>query len=229
MTRADLDKRPQDVAAMFDQVAARYDRMNTVMTLGQDRLWRRAVARAVGARAGERVLDLAAGTATSSTAFTTHGARVVGVDFSLGMLRAARPHSGVDLVAGDALHLPFADASFDCVTASFGLRNVADLDSALAELRRVTRAGGRLVVCETSRPVWPPARTGHRVFVTRVLPRVARRFSSDPAAYDYLAESMLAWPSQRELADRIAAAGWTDVRWRNLSLGTVAVHTAHRR
>ena len=213
---------------MFDAVAVRYDRMNAVMTFGQDRRWRRAVAAAVGAAPGARVLDLAAGTATSSAAIAARGVTVVGVDFSLGMLRSARPAAGVRLVAGAALLLPFADGAFDAATVSFGLRNVADLDAALRELQRVTRPGGRLVVCETSRPSWGPARAGHRVFVTRVLPVLARRLSSDPAAYDYLAESLLDWPAPDALADRIGGAGWAEVRWRHLSLGAVALHTAHR-
>ena len=152
MTRAQLDKRPGDVSAMFDKVAPRYDLLNDVLSLGQDRWWRKAVARAVGARAGERILDLAAGTGTSSAAFTAAGAACVACDFSLGMLRAGVDRLGaagpVRFVAGDALRLPFGDASFDAVTISFGLRNVADPDAALAEMFRVTRPGGRLVICE---------------------------------------------------------------------------------
>ncbi len=210
--RATLDKDPAEVAAMFDEVAARYDLTNTVLSLGQDRGWRTAVARALDLRPGERVLDLAAGTATSSAALARTGADVVGCDFSLGMLRVGRraAHEGVELVAGDALHLPFADASFDAVTISFGLRNTHDIDLALREMRRVTRPGGRLVVCEFSHPTWAPFRTVYVEYLMKALPAVARRVSSDPAAYVYLAESIRAWPAQAALGEGVrggAAAG----------------------
>src|SRR3954471_11648192 len=227
-TRATLDKDPADVAAMFDQVAARYDLTNAVLSLGLDRTWRTAVAQALALAPGERVLDLAAGTATSSAALALTGADVVGCDFSLGMLRAAKAHDGVDLVAGDALRLPFADAAFGAVTMSFGLRNTADVDLALRELLRVTRPGGRLVICEFSHPTWAPLRTGAVRYLMRLLPSVARRVSSDPEAYVYLAESIRAWPAQTELAARITAAGWQGTQWRDLTGGIVALHRATR-
>ena len=225
MTRATLAKDPAEVAAMFDEVAARYDLTNTVLSLGRDRGWRRAVLAALTPRPGERVLDLAAGTATSSVALATTGARVVGCDFSIGMLRVGRGR-GVDLVAGDALRLPFADGAFDAVTMSFGLRNTADPGLALAELRRVTRPGGRLVVCEFSHPTWRPLRTVYVNYLMRALPAVATRVSSDPAAYVYLAESIRAWPDQAALAWRLQAAGWSAVGWRDLTGGIVALHRA---
>jgi demethylmenaquinone methyltransferase/2-methoxy-6-polyprenyl-1,4-benzoquinol methylase len=228
MTRATLDKDPADVAAMFDQVAPRYDLTNAVLSLGMDRTWRTAVADALQLSPGERVLDLAAGTATSSAALARTGADVVGCDFSLGMLRAAKPHDGVQLVAGDALRLPFADGVFDAVTISFGLRNTADLDLALRELLRVSRPGGRLVVCEFSHPTWKPFRTVYVEYLMRLLPAVATKVSSDPAAYVYLAESIRAWPAQAELAERVAAAGWAGTQWRDLTGGIVALHRATR-
>jgi demethylmenaquinone methyltransferase/2-methoxy-6-polyprenyl-1,4-benzoquinol methylase len=226
VTRATLDKDPAEVAAMFDEVAARYDLTNAVLSMGQDRGWRTAVARALELTPGQRVLDLAAGTATSSAALATSGADVVGCDFSLGMLRvgAKAQHEGVDLVAGDALRLPFADASFDAVTISFGLRNVADADLALRELLRVTRPGGRVVVCEFSHPTWKPFRTVYVNYLMRALPAVATKVSSDPAAYVYLAESIRAWPDQAGLAGVLQAAGWDRVAWRDLTGGIVALH-----
>ena len=226
MTRATLDKDPAEVAAMFDQVAARYDITNAVLSLGLDRTWRTAVADALQLSPGERVLDLAAGTATSSAALARTGADVVACDFSLGMLHAAKPHEGVALVAGDALRLPFADGAFNAVTISFGLRNTADLDLALRELLRVTRPGGRLVVCEFSHPTWAPFRTVYVEYLMRLLPTVARAVSSDPAAYVYLAESIRAWPAQAELAQRVSAAGWRSTQWRDLTGGIVALHRA---
>ncbi|MDP9496225.1 MAG: demethylmenaquinone methyltransferase [Actinomycetota bacterium] len=230
MTRAGLDKQPAEVAAMFDEVAARYDLTNAVLSLGLDRTWRRATADALQLAPGQRVLDLAAGTATSSAALARSGARVVGCDFSLGMLRvgARAAHPGVRLVAGDALRLPFADAAFDAVTISFGLRNTADPDLALRELLRVTRPGGRLVVCEFSHPTWRPFRTVYDEYLMRALPAVARRVSSDPAAYVYLAESIRAWPTQADLAADLAVAGWSEVAWRDLTGGIVALHRAVR-
>lgn len=227
MGRATLDKQPQEVAAMFDGVARRYDVTNTVLAMGQDLRWRRCVRDALALRRGERVLDLAAGTAVSSVGLRRSGAYVVACDFSLGMLRVGRGR-GVPLVAGDALALPFADRTFDAVTISFGLRNVADVDQALRELGRVTRPGGRLVVCEFSRPTFRPFRTVYLEYLMRALPSVARAVASNADAYIYLAESIRTWPDQPTLAARIAAAGWRDVAWRNLTDGIVALHRATR-
>jgi demethylmenaquinone methyltransferase/2-methoxy-6-polyprenyl-1,4-benzoquinol methylase len=227
VTRASLDKQPHEVAAMFDDVAARYDLTNDVLSLGQDRRWRRAVVAAVEPRPGERVLDLAAGTGTSSLPFAHAGALVVPCDFSQGMLAVGKrnlPH--LPFTAGDGTRLPFADGSFDAVTISFGLRNLVDPDAGLREMLRVTRPGGRLVVCEFSHPTWAPFRTVYVEYLMRALPEIARAVSSSPDAYVYLAESIRAWPDQPGLARRVAAAGWSGVEWRNLSAGIVALHRA---
>jgi demethylmenaquinone methyltransferase/2-methoxy-6-polyprenyl-1,4-benzoquinol methylase len=227
VTRADLDKAPADVAAMFDGVARRYDLTNDVLSLGQDRRWRTAVVRAVAPRPGERILDLAAGTGTSSRPFADAGAVVVPCDFSQGMLQVgkeARPE--LPFVAGDGTRLPFEDGTFDAVTISFGLRNIVDPDAGLRELRRVTRPGGRLVVCEFSSPTWAPFRTVYVEYLMRALPSVARAVSSNPEAYVYLAESIRAWPDQARLAARVEAAGWRGCAWQNLSGGIVALHRA---
>jgi len=225
--RAGLDKDPRDIAAMFDGVARHYDRTNTMLSFGQDRRWRRLAREAVGARPGERVLDLAAGTAVSTVELIASGGWCVAADFSLDMLRAGR-HRKVPMVGADALALPFADGSFDVVAISFGLRNIADTGAALVELARVTRPGGRLVVCEFSTPTWRPLRVTYFEYLMRVLPAVARRVSSNPDAYVYLAESIRAWPDQQALAGRIAVAGWSEVGWRNFTGGVVAVHRARR-
>jgi demethylmenaquinone methyltransferase/2-methoxy-6-polyprenyl-1,4-benzoquinol methylase len=229
MPRASLDKLPHEVAAMFDAVARRYDITNAVLSLGQDRRWRTATTDAIDQRPGELVLDVAAGTGTSSEPFDARGARVVPCDFSFGMLalgKARRPD--LSFVAGDAVRLPFADATFDAVSISFGLRNVVDTDAALAEMLRVTRPGGRLVVCEFSTPTWAPWRTVYSEYLMRALPAVARAVSSSPDAYVYLAESIRAWPDQVGLGRRLRAAGWTDVAYRNLSGGIVALHRGTR-
>ncbi|MGY1784226.1 demethylmenaquinone methyltransferase [Geodermatophilus sp. SYSU D00698] len=226
-SRAGLDKQPHEVAAMFDGVARRYDLTNTVLSGGRDAAWRRATREALGARPGDLVLDVAAGTAVSTVELAAGGVRAVACDFSQGMLLAGagRP---VPKVAGDAMALPFADASVDGLVVSFGLRNVADPDAALREFARVVRPGGRLVVCEFSSPTWKPFRTVYTEYLMRALPRIARAVSSNPDAYVYLAESIRAWPDQPALAARVRAAGWTDVAWRNLTGGVVALHRAVR-
>lgn len=215
---------------MFDDVAARYDLTNDVLSLGQTRLWRRAVARAVDARPGERVLDLAAGTGTSALPFVDAGAYTVPCDFSLGMLQEGKQRNPwLPFTAGDAMALPFQDGAFDAVTISFGLRNVQDTDAALRELLRVVRpGGGRVVICEFSHPTWAPFRTVYSEYLMRALPPVARTVSSSPDAYVYLAESIREWPDQPELARRLQAAGWSKVAWRNLTGGVVALHRGVR-
>jgi demethylmenaquinone methyltransferase/2-methoxy-6-polyprenyl-1,4-benzoquinol methylase len=235
MARADLEKRPGDVAAMFDELAGRYDLLNDLLSAGQVRRWRRVVAGAVDARPGQRILDLAAGTGTSTVSFAASGAECVACDFSIGMLRAGIRRVRADgngpqpaFVGGDALRLPFADEAFDAVTISFGLRNVVDPQQALAEMLRVTRPGGRLVICEFSRISNRPLRALYERYLARALPAVARRVSRNPVAYEYLAESIVDWPGQAELARVLHAAGWSAVKWRNLALGIVAVHVARR-
>jgi len=227
MSRASLAKDPHEVAAMFDGVAERYDLTNDLLSLGQARLWRKAVAQAVDARPGERVLDLAAGTGTSSVPFQQAGASVVACDFSLGMLEVGRQRNPfLDFAAGDATKLPFQDGVFDAVTISFGLRNVEDTTAALRELRRVTKPGGRLLVCEFSHPRFAPFRTVYLEYLMRALPAIANKVASNPDAYVYLAESIRAWPDQRGLATLIQASGWSKVAWRDLTGGIVTLHRA---
>ncbi len=211
---------------MFDELADRYDLLNDLLSLGQDRAWRREVVRAVAAEPGETVLDLAAGTGTSSRPFAEAGAAVFPTDLSMGMLQVGkRREPQLTFVAGDALALPYRNDAFDAVTISFGLRNVADTLAGLRELRRVTRPGGRLVVCEFSTPTWKPWRAVYGFYLDQMLPRVAR-LSSNPVGYEYLIESIQAWFDQQALADLISAAGWEQVEWRNLSGGIVALHRA---
>ncbi len=217
------------VRRMFDRVAPRYDLANTVFSLGQDRLWRRAAAQATGLQAGELALDLACGTGllAEELARLAPGARVLGLDFSWEMVRraagepaGAQPWFGV----ADALRLPLADASVDVVTIAFGLRNLPEPAVGLLELRRVLRPGGRLVVCEFSHPTVPLLRQVYRRYLTRLMPLAARRLASDPEAYEYLARSIGAWPDQEGLARWLTEAGFERVRWRDLSGGIVALH-----
>ncbi|GAB6938694.1 demethylmenaquinone methyltransferase [Isoptericola variabilis] len=229
MSRASLEKKPAEVASMFDGIAKRYDLVNDLVSLGQDRRWRRAVVDAVAAVPGERVLDLAAGTGTSSEPFADDGALVVPSDFSLGMLAVGKERRpDLSFVAGDATRLPFADAAFDAVTISFGLRNVVDTDAALREMLRVVRPGGRVVICEFSTPTWAPFRTVYLEYLMRALPVVAGAVTRDRGSYDYLAESIRSWPDQAALGRRLLDAGWDRVSYRNLTGGIVALHRAVR-
>ncbi|MDQ1731355.1 MAG: demethylmenaquinone methyltransferase / 2-methoxy-6-polyprenyl,4-benzoquinol methylase [Pseudonocardiales bacterium] len=242
MTRATLDKKPRDVATMFDGVAKRYDLTNSVLSFAQDRRWRRRTRDALGLRPGQRVLDVAAGTGVSTAELARSGAYAVASDFSLGMLRAGarkQERRRLPMVAADALNLPFADGTFDAVTISFGLRNIVDVPAALREFARVTKPGGRLVICEFSTPdlrigIRPLAvrvslfRHVYMNYLMRALPWVARRVSSNPDAYVYLAESIRSWPDQAALGRTVAASGWSDVSWRNLTGGIVALHRAQR-
>lgn len=225
MSRAHLDKQPHEVAAMFDDVAEHYDRTNSVISAGLDRHWRAVTRRVLELTPDQRVLDLAAGTAVSTASLAESGAWCVAADFSLGMLRRGRKRR-VPKVAADGLHLPFADGVFDVVTVSFGLRNMQDTVAALGELRRVTKPGGRLVVCEFSSPVFAPFRFVYLNYLMRALPVIAARVSSNGEAYRYLAESIREWPAQQPLAELVAKAGWTDVEWLNLTGGIVALHRA---
>lgn len=214
---------------MFDTVARRYDVTNDILSMGQDRRWRRRVLRLVAPKPGEMLLDLAAGTGTSSAPFAAAGATVVPCDFSIGMLtvgREARPD--LPFVAGDGMRLPFADATFDAVTISFGLRNIQDPSVGLREMLRVTKPGGRIVVCEFSRPVWKPFARIYTNYLMRLLPWIATKVSSDPDSYVYLAESIRSWPDQAGLARIMTRSGWGSVEWHNLSGGIVALHRAYR-
>ncbi|MGB4778239.1 demethylmenaquinone methyltransferase [Microbacterium sp.] len=228
--RADLGKDPARVSGMFDEVAAGYDRTNTVLSLGNDRLWRVATTRAVAPKPGQRILDLAAGTGASSVALARSGAEIVAGDFSAGMIAEGRRRHGdapnVTFVEADAMDLPFADDEFDAVTISFGLRNVNDPNQALAEMLRVTAPGGKLVVCEFSHPQNPAFAALYGFYNDRILPTVAKTVSSNADAYDYLNESIRDWPDQLTLASWIRDAGWSAVAHRNLSFGIVALHRA---
>jgi demethylmenaquinone methyltransferase/2-methoxy-6-polyprenyl-1,4-benzoquinol methylase len=218
------------VRRMFDRVAARYDLANTVFSLGQDRAWRQAAARAAGLADGQSAVDVACGTGalTRELAASAPGATVLGVDFSWEMVRRAAASEAASrwpaYLVGDALRLPLRDASVDVVTIAFGLRNLPEPGRGLLEFRRVLRPGGRLVVCEFSQPVVPVLRGVYRRYLTRLMPVAARRLTSDPEAYQYLARSIGAWPDQPGLAAWLQQAGFTAVAWRDLTGGIVALH-----
>ncbi|SDR91983.1 demethylmenaquinone methyltransferase / 2-methoxy-6-polyprenyl-1,4-benzoquinol methylase [Microterricola viridarii] len=228
VTKADLSKRPAQVAAMFDEVAEGYDRTNAVLSMGNATLWRVATTKAVGPKRGERILDMAAGTGTSSASLAASGAHVVAGDFSPGMIEVGRKRqahmSNIEFVEADATALPFADNEFDAVTISFGLRNVVEPEKALAEFYRVTKPGGRVVICEFSTPPVGFVRWGYGCYQRYVMPTLVKLASTNDAAYDYLNESIREWPDQRTLASWLRRAGFTGVEFRNLTLGVVALH-----
>ncbi len=210
---------------MFDGVARGYDRTNAVLSVGNAALWRIATVRAVDPKTGERVLDIAAGTGTSSAALAKSGAEVIALDFSPGMVEEGRKrHPDLTFVQGDAEKLPFADGEFDAVTISFGLRNVQHPQVALAEMRRVLKPGGRVVICEFSRPPLGVLRAGYHAYLRHVMPLIAGAASSNPDAYTYLFESIREWPAQPELAQWLREAGFERVGYRNLTFGVVALH-----
>ena len=226
MSKADLSKNPAAVSAMFDDVAASYDKTNDLLSFGQSRLWRGAVRKAISPKAPDRILDIAAGTGTSSMALLADGVSVVAADFSNGMLDEGRKrYPKLEFVFADAMKLPFKDAEFDVVTMSFGLRNVENHNTALKEFFRVLKPGGRLVICEFSHVggVFGPL---YRLYLKYVLPKLSALFSKSPDAYDYLAESIAAWPNQKALKLDIEKAGFSEVKFRNLTLGVVALHRA---
>lgn len=216
---------------MFEGVAKRYDLMNTLQTGGLDRYWRRATRKALALQPGHKVLDLACGTGVSTVELARSGAYAVGCDLTFGMLAAGKQTAAVEkaaipLLAGDALALPFADEVFDAATISFGIRNVVRVGDALAEMARVVRPGGTLVICEFSRPTLAPLRTAYYSGALQAIQQIAKRASSNPEAYTYLAESIKAWPDQPALAALINASGWQQAEWRNLTGGIVALHRA---
>jgi len=229
VARADLNKQPEAISGMFDDVARRYDRMNAVLSGGNAMLWRAATVRAVDPQPGERILDVAAGTGTSAAALQRAGARIVAVDFSPGMIaEGRRRHRNVEFVQADATKLPFGADEFDAVTISFGLRNINDPKAALAEMYRVLKPGGRIVICEFSRPPLAIMRAGYHAYLRWVMPVVADRLSSNPEAYTYLKESIEHWPDQAELSRWLRGVGFVRVAYRNLTAGIVALHRGHK-
>ena len=213
---------------MFDEVAAHYDRTNALLSVGNASLWRLATTKAVNPQAGERILDIAAGTGTSSAALAHSGAQVVAADFSAGMIEVGKTrhahNPNIEFVQADATALPFKDNEFDAVTISFGLRNVVEPKKALAEFYRVTKPGGRVVICEFSTPPLTLVRQSYFAYLNHVMPRVVRLASSNAEAYDYLGESIAAWPTQPVLSGWLRSAGYSSVAYRNLTLGIVALH-----
>jgi demethylmenaquinone methyltransferase / 2-methoxy-6-polyprenyl-1,4-benzoquinol methylase len=224
-----MSKQPGEVAAMFDGVAKNYDRTNSILSMGNAWRWRTAMVHAIAPQPGERILDLAAGTGTSSAALAKTGAMVVAADFSPGMIEEGlRKHPDITFVQADAAALPFADSEFDAVTISFGLRNVEDPKQVLAEMFRVLKPEGRMVICEFSKPPRALLRAGYWAYLRYVMPVVATTASSNPEAYRYLADSIDQWPDQTTLTQWIRGAGFTRVAYRNLTAGVVALHRGRK-
>jgi demethylmenaquinone methyltransferase / 2-methoxy-6-polyprenyl-1,4-benzoquinol methylase len=229
MVRANLNKDPDDVSKMFDDVAHRYDFLNDLLSLGRTKAWRRVVTAIISPKAGMKILDIAAGTGSSSKPLVDKGADVIALDFSEGMLAAGRKrHKNIKFQQGDALKLTFDENTFDVTTISFGLRNTSDTTAALKEALRVTKKSGRIVVCEFSHPTNKVFRFIYLKYLMRALPVIAKKISKNPAAYIYLAESIQAWPNQSSLAQVMRQAGWETVSWQDLTFGIVAVHIGYK-
>ncbi len=229
MVRANLNKDPDDVSKMFDDVAHRYDFLNELLSVGRTKAWRKVVTAIIAPKSGMKILDIAAGTGSSSRPLVDKGAEVIALDFSEGMLAAGRKrHKDIKFQQGDALNLPFTENTFDVTTISFGLRNTSDTSAALKDALRVTKTGGRIVVCEFSHPTNKVFRFIYLKYLMRALPVIAKRISKNPAAYIYLAESIQAWPNQSSLAQVMRQAGWESVSWQDLTFGIVAVHIGYK-
>jgi len=229
VVRANLNKDPDDVSKMFDDVANRYDFLNDLLSLGRTKAWRRAVTSIIAPKPGMKILDIAAGTGSSSRSLVDKGAEVTALDFSQGMIEQGRKQNkNINFVQGDALKLPFEDNSFEVTTISFGLRNTSNTEIALKEALRVTKDGGRIVVAEFSHPVNPIFKKIYLNYLMKALPVIVKKISKNPDAYIYLAESIRAWPDQAELASIMRDSGFKSVAWQDLTFGIVAVHIGYK-
>src|SRR3954453_2861051 len=213
------------VEAMFDRIASVYDLMNSVMTAGMHQRWRERAVDVAQVGPGSRALDVATGTGDLAIALRERGADVVGVDFAEKMLEIARrKEPAIEFRAGNALALDFADDEFDAATVGFGARNFDDLDQGLAEMARVVKPGGRVVVLEITTPQKPPLSWFFNVWFDHVIPMIGR-VAGDPDAYEYLPNSVKRFPDPRDLGVRMVAAGMTDVRWILTAGGIIAIHS----
>jgi demethylmenaquinone methyltransferase/2-methoxy-6-polyprenyl-1,4-benzoquinol methylase len=219
---------------MFDRVARVYDLMNSVMTAGMHHRWRRRAADLAQVGPGSRALDVATGTGDLAVELAARGAHVVGLDFSERMLELARAKaqrkpgaSGIEFVHGNALELAWPDGSFDAATVGFGARNFADLERGLAELARVVRPGGRVVILEITTPRKPPLSWFFRLWFDRIVPSLGR-LAGDRDAYTYLPSSVRRFPGPAQLGALLAAAGLERVRWTLTAGGIIAIHSGTR-
>jgi demethylmenaquinone methyltransferase/2-methoxy-6-polyprenyl-1,4-benzoquinol methylase len=225
VARANLNKDPEDVSKMFDGVANRYDFLNDLLSLGRTKAWRKVVTSIIGPKPGLKILDIAAGTGSSTRPLVDAGADVIALDFSAGMIEIGRKrHKDIKFVQGDALNLPFEENVFDVTTISFGLRNTSNIDSALKDSLRVTKSGGKIVIAEFSHPSNSIFRFIYLNYLMKAIPIISKKISKNPDAYVYLAESIRAWPNQEGLASKMRDAGWKSVAWQDLTFGIVAVH-----
>jgi demethylmenaquinone methyltransferase/2-methoxy-6-polyprenyl-1,4-benzoquinol methylase len=226
----DPAERERRIRRVFDTVAPRYDLMNDLMSMGTHRLWKRTLARMAAPRAGQVIVDLAGGTGDIAALMAGDDRLVVVCDPSLRMMEAGRQRGRRALawLAGTGERLPFADATVDTMTISFGIRNVTDMPAALAEIRRVLKPGGRFLCLEFSR-AWAPIRPFYNLFSFTVIPRLGAWVARAPEAYNYLIESIRRFPDQEEMKAIMERAGLADVRYRNLTFGIACIHVGTNR
>ncbi|MCR6628925.1 MAG: bifunctional demethylmenaquinone methyltransferase/2-methoxy-6-polyprenyl-1,4-benzoquinol methylase UbiE [Magnetospirillum sp.] len=221
------DERERRIRQLFEDIAGCYDLMNDAMSFGIHRLWKRALARTAAPAAGQRIVDLAGGTGDVARLLAAPDRKVIVCDPSAGMMAVGRARCPdmVSFIAGTAEDMPFADASVDTVTMAFGLRNVTHLRPALAEIARVLKPGGRLLCLEFSRPMLP-VRPFYDAYSFLVIPRLGAWIARQPAAYDYLVESIRRFPDRQTLAASMRLAGFSSVTWRDFSFGIACLHVA---
>ncbi len=224
---------PQRVQSMFDRIAKRYDAFNTVASFGRDEAWRRLAVRLAAPEHVDRALDAASGTGKLAAALASQATHVTALDFSNPMLQKSKPiiaaaglTERVAPLQGDVLALPFPDATFDCATIGFGLRNLDDIPLGLAEFKRVLKPGGRLVVLDIVKPKNIVSRAIYTIGFRGMLPLVGWALSGSRTAYQYLPNSVQRYLTPRELVAAMQAAGFSDVSYRNLMLGSIALHSA---
>lgn len=229
MKNSFLNKDTQRIALMFDKIAERYDKTNQILSFGVDYFWRKQSIKPLNIKAGQKILDIAAGTGTSSRLLANGGAEVVACDISDEMLKIGKKKNpDINFMHGDAMNLPFQEEKFDTVAVSFGLRNMQNPHKALDEMLRVAKPGGMLMICEFSTPINNQLLRAYNFYISKILPKITKKIVSNVDAYLYLGQSINEWPDQDTLTSWIKKSGWNKVSYKNLTWGIVSIHIGHK-